>query len=91
MGTRLQFRAAAYFRWQHAPLSQQEEPLQQSAFADLAKEVPNVSITRAARLNTRMASFFIEILLIKVFKHGHRHWRRNTERPTRKQVAVGLF
>jgi hypothetical protein len=45
---------------------QQAEPLQHPAVADFAKEVPKVSINRAAKLKTPVIIFFISILLIKV-------------------------
>jgi hypothetical protein len=53
------FRFPAYFRQQAAALWQQDDPLQHPAFADFAKELPNVNITRAARLRTLIVSFFI--------------------------------
>jgi len=48
-----------YFRQQAAPLWQQDDPLQQPAFADFANELPNVNIKRAARLSTLIVSFFM--------------------------------
>ncbi len=57
----------AYLRWQQAALLwQQDDPLQHPLLDDFAKELPNVNITRAARLKTPIISFFISILLINL-------------------------
>jgi hypothetical protein len=65
--------------------------LQHPAFADFAKELPNVNIKRAARLRKPIVSFFISILLKEICNRSQMTLVTQKARLTRKRFAMGGF